>query len=602
MTDSPAATPTPPTPQSKTKDTGSSQTELNDANVRETLLAILIAFMLAFIFRAYLVEPFVIPTGSMNPTLKGLHAENQCSDCGYRFHMDILSEHLQEVVEDNEGRRFQVQSDRITDNRFSAKCPMCGFEQPMAGRLKASGDRILVDKFEYAWSKPSRWDVVVFKNPQSSNSDGSPGPTTNYIKRLIGLPDETVYMVDGDIYTSDDGGENFQIARKTDPASNLRWKKIQDSLWQPIYHSYYYPRLQDKRPWNDPWRSTTHGWTRDRLGYHFDADQAQAENQTGDQPITGGQLTFDFGSRQQRAVRLYPYNQATGEASHTMPVEDVRIGATFVPQDGAIATLGLSTTSRLDDLQGDQHQVQLLLDASGTVQLLRWPVPDAPEPTVEAQGDSENQDAKQSQETDAPQLLISVKTQALVPGQATRIELWVVDQSILIWRDEKLLGRHLLPTPGNMRPLAERKPARTTPSVSISLAGGNGSLTDIVLDRDVYYESRHVDTGSLALGGLAVGAHGWQPARSKPIKLGPEHFFCMGDNPPRSSDCRFWRSVEPFVQQRYFDSVRNPYGIIPKSLLIGRAFFVYLPAPYPIHERTSEVRAIPNLGDMRFIH
>jgi|GEM_PF-3381309 len=587
MTDSLATTPTPPITPSETKDSTSGQVELDDASVRETLLAILVAFVLAFIFRAYLVEPFVIPTGSMNPTLKGLHAENHCSDCGYRFHMDLLSEHLQEVVEDEEGRRFEVQSNRITDNRFVAKCPMCGFEQPMAGRLKASGDRILVDKFEYAWSQPSRWDVVVFKNPQSTNSDGSPGPTTNYIKRLIGLPEETVYIVDGDIYTSNDGGENFQIARKTDPASNLRWRKIQASLWQPVYHSYYYPRLQDQRPWKDPWRATTQGWSRDRLGYHF----AVNETEVPAQPATGGQLTFDFGSRQQRAVRLYPYNQATGEASHTMPVEDIRIGATFVPKAGPMATLGLSTTSRLDDLQGDQHQVQLLLDASGTVQLLRWPLID----TSEAADTRDNS-------TDTPQLLLSVKTPALVAGQATRIELWVVDQSLLIWRDEKLLGRHLLPTPGSIRPLAERKPARNTPTVSISLAGGSGSLTDIVLDRDVYYESHQTDTGSLALGGLAIGAHGWQPARSKPIKLGPKHFFCMGDNPPRSSDCRFWRSVEPFVQQRYFEDVRNPYGIIPESLLIGRAFFVYLPALYPVHERTSQVRAIPNLGDMRFIH
>src|SRR5258706_5269094 len=54
-------------------------------NVKETIESILVAFILAFIFRAFVVEAFVIPTGSMGPTLMGAHVRVECPDCGYHF-------------------------------------------------------------------------------------------------------------------------------------------------------------------------------------------------------------------------------------------------------------------------------------------------------------------------------------------------------------------------------------------------------------------------------------------------------------------------------------------------------------------------------------
>src|SRR5436190_16909449 len=55
------------------------------SSVKETLESILVAFILAFIFRAFVVEAFVIPTGSMAPTLLGAHTRFRCNDCGWRF-------------------------------------------------------------------------------------------------------------------------------------------------------------------------------------------------------------------------------------------------------------------------------------------------------------------------------------------------------------------------------------------------------------------------------------------------------------------------------------------------------------------------------------
>jgi signal peptidase I len=58
-------------------------------------------------------------------------------------------------------------------------------------------DRILVNKFEYRYERPKRSDVVVFNAPpEAFLTSGEPpdpsGAPTDYIKRLIGLPGDTI--------------------------------------------------------------------------------------------------------------------------------------------------------------------------------------------------------------------------------------------------------------------------------------------------------------------------------------------------------------------------------------------------------------------------
>ena len=55
-----------------------------------------------------------------------------------------------------------------------------------------NGDQLLVDKISYRFRKPERFDVVVFRYLYKEN--------TYYIKRIIGLPGETVQIVDDVIY------------------------------------------------------------------------------------------------------------------------------------------------------------------------------------------------------------------------------------------------------------------------------------------------------------------------------------------------------------------------------------------------------------------
>ena len=72
------------------------------------------------------------------------------------------------------------------------------------------GDRLFVTKYSYGYSKhsfpfsppifknrifdktPNRGDIIVFKTPSDNRTD--------YIKRLIGLPGDTIQFIDGDLY------------------------------------------------------------------------------------------------------------------------------------------------------------------------------------------------------------------------------------------------------------------------------------------------------------------------------------------------------------------------------------------------------------------
>ncbi|HTN75581.1 MAG TPA: S26 family signal peptidase, partial [Pirellulaceae bacterium] len=53
--------------------------------MRETIESIVIAIILAFLFRTFEAEAFVIPTGSMAPTLQGRHKDVECPQCAYRY-------------------------------------------------------------------------------------------------------------------------------------------------------------------------------------------------------------------------------------------------------------------------------------------------------------------------------------------------------------------------------------------------------------------------------------------------------------------------------------------------------------------------------------
>lgn len=56
----------------------------------------------------------------------------------------------------------------------------------------SNGDHLLVDKLSYRFWEPQRYDIIVFPYQHAEN--------TYYIKRIIGMPGETVQVLDGHTY------------------------------------------------------------------------------------------------------------------------------------------------------------------------------------------------------------------------------------------------------------------------------------------------------------------------------------------------------------------------------------------------------------------
>lgn len=55
-----------------------------------------------------------------------------------------------------------------------------------------NGDQLIVDKLTYHFKEPKRYEIIVFPYKYEEN--------TYYIKRIIGLPGETVQIKDGCVY------------------------------------------------------------------------------------------------------------------------------------------------------------------------------------------------------------------------------------------------------------------------------------------------------------------------------------------------------------------------------------------------------------------
>ncbi|CAN0584607.1 unnamed protein product, partial [Laminaria digitata] len=201
--------------------------------------------MLAFLFRGFVIEGFLIPTGSMAPTLMGKHLRMHSEQSGYDWAVGPWT------YADPRSRSMPVRNQvdiRVQD-------PMSGIPVQDTNRRLAAGDRVFVLKYLPWLHRPERWDVVVFKNP---------GTNENYIKRLVGLPGEQIAIVDGDIFSrptieGQTAGSGWEAWTQDDWRVQRKPERVQRTMLLDVFDSSHAPSGLGE--YRSPLSGTTPGWT-----------------------------------------------------------------------------------------------------------------------------------------------------------------------------------------------------------------------------------------------------------------------------------------------------------------------------------------------------
>ena len=98
-------------------------------------------------------------------------------------------------------------------------------------------------KLTYQFRDPTRWDVIVFKFPGDAETDS----TVNFIKRLIGLPGETVRIQNGDIRIHHPGAPDGEFRLQRKPPFKLL------AMLDDVFDNRYMPAIA-KLGWPERWR------------------------------------------------------------------------------------------------------------------------------------------------------------------------------------------------------------------------------------------------------------------------------------------------------------------------------------------------------------
>ncbi|MEO8494540.1 MAG: signal peptidase I [Planctomycetota bacterium] len=151
-----------------------------------------------FVLRPFVIEAFAVPTNSMAPTILGRHLCSACPECG----ANAFASAWRTMAYDTNN---WICEDNFHTNEFPAE----------SEQVEHEGDRILVAKY----LRPRRWDLVVFRYPED--------PSQTYIKRLVGLPGETVTIKGGEIYA--DGN----LVRKPESIHGIYYESEMgyDQIW-----------------------------------------------------------------------------------------------------------------------------------------------------------------------------------------------------------------------------------------------------------------------------------------------------------------------------------------------------------------------------------
>jgi signal peptidase I len=424
----------------------------------------------------------------MAPTLIGNHREAPCPRCGCPVRV---------------GNPGKNQPDPFADSW----CPNCRKRLDLSAAREVPGDRLLVDKNVYNVRSPRRWEVAVFRCPVDL--------TVPYVKRVVGLPGESVQLIDGDLFA------NGVLQRKT--LAQVREVAL------PAFDMNYSPP--------DGWGPR---WLVEPVADNprLPTDPAAARPAPADGTVVRGTaLHLDASTAEQPTLGL-TYRNYDLDREHERPVTDWLAYNGRPPSDRDAPVHDFSFACDLEVVAGEGTFACRLGDGADTVRA-ELPVG----PRGKAAGAQLGRDGG-----DTPSANPDVRLSA---GRTYRLEFAFVDRRVSLALD----GREVVPAidlPGDVVRVTRRN--TVTRPLQLGVRGVSVVLRNVKLYRDAHYRS--------------VGRSGCDA----PYQLAPDELFLLGDNSANSSDSRGWvneqtREHIPGVPER--DFIGKPF-LIHQPLKAGR--------------------------------
>ena len=218
------------------------------SSMREILDILAVALMVAFGIRALFFQPFKIPTSSMQPTLYGIHFINtekahklkgvsplfgklgKVGNYALFSSRKALLEVPGTVQMGNElypAKEWMIFDSTILPLSDGTTAILPGVPSKVADYAElypgkylsgkavngylSDGDHLFVNRLSLHFREPKRGDVMVFatENIVGPNGEKPSDSGDYYIKRLVGLPGDTLKIVDDVLYIKPDKAEKF---------------------------------------------------------------------------------------------------------------------------------------------------------------------------------------------------------------------------------------------------------------------------------------------------------------------------------------------------------------------------------------------------------